>query len=593
MASDSAWEAGWNLGGKFAQERYAHKQALSDAQFKEKHDEIQSKINNLTSKIPNLEVNSPDFYKAQDELSQALLDRDAHWRSLEHPSAIMRFGKMLGKDLHFTKKESPDSDSVAPSTKVQPTMQVPGSEESTVSLPSTPDYTKYDIVNGHIVPTTVSGVEGTDVTIPGVAAGKTIPTGPAQTVKTLTPAQVRAYKEADELIASGPLTPEQQAGADASKINAERDATITWLKKNKAPQEIIDQYIAHSAGVTGKEPSDATKQKANTKPDIQSLTLKDGTQISAQWMPDASLPQGGKWGYLNGEDIDESLLAGAKVTPKPTKPSTSKFSINVDSYKKLHNIPMEQSLTPDQLNFVEQQIALSSTAPSTNITTSLKQDVNGMWVPVTEANRRIPGFGTILHDPLGPVQSSPNSSTSTPKTSKPKGETKPSSSTEKGNTKVGPPLFQGRTSEISAAQKDVIAATKVDSLAKQALASHEAVQQRQLALGMIRGMAGRVNMQEFEQYTKKMGVENTVEGLIMGIESGQLPPGIVQQLANAAHANLKASQEALKAALTPMATSDATPQGGGGKPKHYVGERVQTKDGPLVISVVHPDGSFE
>lgn len=114
-----------------------------------------------------------------------------------------------------------------------------------------------------------------------------------------------------------------------------------------------------------------------------------------------------------------------------------------------------------------------------------------------------------------------------------------------GNVHVGPPIMAGRTPEYTKARNDLEAAKKTDNMAKLAMASHEAVQQRNLAIALIRAMAGRVNMNEYTQYTTRMGVPNTIEGMLNGIVNGQLPEGIVQQLANLAHSNLISAQQVI------------------------------------------------
>ena len=78
-----------------------------------------------------------------------------------------------------------------------------------------------------------------------------------------------------------------------------------------------------------------------------------------------------------------------------------RYECCLEKATKQYNISPGQKLTPQELNFVEQQIALSSAAPSTSITNTLKQNFQGFWVPIQESNRRIPGFGYILSDPHG------------------------------------------------------------------------------------------------------------------------------------------------------------------------------------------------
>src|SRR6185437_14698476 len=169
----------------------------------------------------------------------------------------------------------------------------------------------------------------------------------------------------------------------------------------------------------------------------------------------------------------------------------------------------------------------------------------------TTSSKSFPGAGVT-----------PGATPSVPKTA---GEAKkrvaahaPAASSSSGVAKPGETVGGKMTAPVVKATNDYIAAQKLDSLANQAVASHEPVQQRQLALGLIRGMAGRVNMQEFQQYTTKMGVPNTVEGLINGLSTGEMPSGIVEQLANAAHANLKASKDALDIAQGGTASSSSS-----------------------------------
>jgi hypothetical protein len=128
------------------------------------------------------------------------------------------------------------------------------------------------------------------------------------------------------------------------------------------------------------------------------------------------------------------------------------------------------------------------------------------------------------------------------------GEAKRQVPAPSGAIKSGDTVGGRMTAPVVAAKKDYDAAVKLDSLANQVEGQHDPGPQRQLVLALIKAMAGRVNMQEYEIYTKKMGVENTVQGLINGISTGEMPAGIVQQIVKSAHANLKASKDALDAA---------------------------------------------
>jgi hypothetical protein len=147
------WDAVLNASIGRQQERRERKQALSDAQFQEKHNEIQGMIDNLGTKlaaVPDDKRNTPDYLKMQDQLAQAIQSRDAHWKSLDHPNAIMKFGKMLGKDLRFKKQEAPTP--VAPPVYGQPTMQMPASTTEPIRLAPVPGYSTTDVSENKSLP---------------------------------------------------------------------------------------------------------------------------------------------------------------------------------------------------------------------------------------------------------------------------------------------------------------------------------------------------------------------------------------------------------------------------------------------------------
>jgi hypothetical protein len=202
--------------------------------------------------------------------------------------------------------------------------------------------------------------------------------------------------------------------------------------------------------------------------------------------------------------------------------------------------------------------ALDKAMPQSTTTTTLKQDVNGQWVPVTETNYRTPGGNIKLVDPLGNAQSTPAASGEPPttpkKTSGSKGAGTPSApkesgATKTGNTKVGAPLFQGRTPAIAKAQNDIVDATKLASIADQvASRPNDAINQKRLAVQLERASAGRFTVQALD-YVIKSGWGNTLQQWANNPTTGALPPDIVRQLVDGAHENLIAAQESLKAAV--------------------------------------------
>ena len=221
MANDAAWAEGIQIGSQRAQEGRAHKQVMSDAEFQEKHNEIQGMIDNLQTRLSTIpDKNSEEYLKAQDALAQALQARDAHWKSLSHPSPILKFGKLLGKDLRFKKQAAPVP--VAPPVYGQPTSTIPQSSDEPVVLggePGAPSATVTGLGKSDEQPTTVN-------------------TGPAYKVEgPQTPAQIKAQAEALRMSTSGPLSPvEQQRMQDEvaqESIRRSNDFKLAEFKRIK------------------------------------------------------------------------------------------------------------------------------------------------------------------------------------------------------------------------------------------------------------------------------------------------------------------------------------------------------------------------
>jgi hypothetical protein len=251
----------------------------------------------------------------------------------------------------------------------------------------------------------------------------------------------RAQQEASLLLEAAPLTPTQEAvqaarAAAAGKTESVRSglAAIKEFHPDASPEELEKLNNEYLDTVLG------TREKTTFKPLSGSKPYQSTDGRYYQLMQDS----------LTGEITHQELPEGYK--PPPDKVGTSKFAMNVDSYKRAHGIAADQPLTPEQLNFVEQQIALSSAAPSSSVTNTLKQNFEGFWVPIQETNRRIPGFGYILADPMGqgsrPVAGAGPSTSSgvSANTAAPaRAATTPrpahASETRSGSVRVGGPLF--------------------------------------------------------------------------------------------------------------------------------------------------------
>jgi len=99
MASGDAWNAGWNLGAGYAQQRSAHKQALSDEELQGKIQDLIGQRSALVSKISDLDKDSPEYKQAFDALKQVNSGLVDIYHPNRNPSAISRFGHLLTDHL--------------------------------------------------------------------------------------------------------------------------------------------------------------------------------------------------------------------------------------------------------------------------------------------------------------------------------------------------------------------------------------------------------------------------------------------------------------------------------------------------------------
>jgi hypothetical protein len=428
MANDAAWQAGWNIGAERAREGRERKQARADQLYGmnllDKYNEVKSQRENAVANLsaieqdPKFGKNSPEYKQALETLTQINQAHDNLLNPQKNPGALRKIAEML--------KIAPGAKTPAAAARVTQTTE-PGLPAATMAgMPAAPG-------EEITFPTAMAG--GGAYAVKGPKAGQEVKVEPHATqvpgqeevpisaaaqpayrqaelgrapypgeYKPGTPQELReraqrrqtAEAEAGRQAATLPLSPAQQAVQAAHAQSAGvlaglqdmLDAVPKFFTPEEAPEarkDVLQKQFGTAASGTGKW--DQVTGKVDGTPTTLLYNVKTG-----------------KYKTRTGEDVPDEVLNKFIADPKAAKPSTSKFGVNVDSYKAMHGIPPDQMLTPQELNFVEQQIALSSSAPSTTITNTLKQDANGFWVPIQEANRRIPGFGVILPDPRGRAQ---------------------------------------------------------------------------------------------------------------------------------------------------------------------------------------------
>jgi hypothetical protein len=99
MASGDAWNAGWNLGAGYAQQRSAHKQALSDEELQGKIQDLIGQRSALVSKISDLDKDSPEYKQAFDALKQVNMGLVNVYHPQHNEGAIAKFGHLLTDHL--------------------------------------------------------------------------------------------------------------------------------------------------------------------------------------------------------------------------------------------------------------------------------------------------------------------------------------------------------------------------------------------------------------------------------------------------------------------------------------------------------------
>ena len=602
--------SGDKLANSYIEGQLADKRAHANTEWEDRHDDLRGAIANTRQKL--WLIPQPDA-KASDEEKQAYAA--AHAQGLQeltgaiqayqdflhpekNPGMFDRIKHRIGLNEHPLSQVAPAR--ISPSQPGVAASSVDLGPQEAAPAPATAPVTVKG-PNGQSITTkpqdtpiaapVASGVVAT----PALPATKTPSAAPAPppgqystgTVKQLkerAEALRKAQTAAGQMAAGAPILPEDEAARQMHGKMAQID------RSNLSPED-KEEAKRHLYGL-------------NTKPENKLFKMSDGT--------------------LRYVDVNAGIPDGATAYVKPDAFSQKMTDYNADPR------------TPAEKGSLEHWLSMETLKPSSGLEASLIRALYGDHptadqykkgiaeykeinspVKTSEADQIIydaDGHAHIFHKVstsrsafpgaggggTSPPPASASSATAPPDPS-PGGGAKPNptalrkeaesrkpsapSTPKAAKSPIGDaiPGFSKATPAVTAASKDVIAAKKVDGLAQQAAKSKNPVEQRQLALAMIKAMAGRVNMQEFQQYTTKMGVENTIDGMIKGIESGQLPEGIMDHLVNAAHANYKASQESLQLALSGTAgMSGDVPQ-----PQSYKatatgpnGHKIGTNDDP-------------
>jgi hypothetical protein len=126
------------------------------------------------------------------------------------------------------------------------------------------------------------------------------------------------------------------------------------------------------------------------------------------------------------------------------------------------------------------------------------------------------------------------------------------------------PMFKANVGSYKKANDDVIAATKLSSLADQVAANpRDAVNQKRLAVALERQASGRYTTQALE-FVITAGWGNTLEQWANNPSTGALSADVMRQLVDGAHQNLRAAQDALKISQSELGSQPSPQSGSGG-----------------------------
>lgn len=481
------------------QRRHQNQDFHRQTEWQDKHTDLRDAIKNTQQKLWNLDKSSPDYAAQHAQGVKDLTSSIQAYQDFLHPTKNPGMWEKVRSGLGMDGKPHPLA---APERISSET--TPGVAASTVDLgtggASFPASAPVTVTgpNGQSSVSTPQGVSvpsaSSPVTLAATPSAHTSAAGPTPTPdesssKPLYPSQVKerakrlqqSQKEASLLSSGAPPTPEEAAARESGIANttemSKRDASLKWARDNGISGPELDELKQHLSGLP-----------VAKVPKAIGVPYKDAND--------------GKW-YQRTQNPIDGTFSQVEVPgySQTARPSTSAFNEMADAYAKSYGIAKED-LTPEDYDYITRKAALDKAIPSSNTTTTLKEDAEGQYRPVTETNYRTPGGNISLVAPRGkaPSQESPSAAggkasrtPSTPSEVKkeadkraPKAASSPNASTPPkgtGHTSVGQPLFPGKNKEYDDDKVALASAkTRVETMDKSAADAYSGDQQAMLSL---------------------------------------------------------------------------------------------------------------
>jgi hypothetical protein len=207
MASEGAWNLGWQTGQNRATERRERRQALSDEQRQLHVTGLYGKGNAIAKTIPSLAEGSAERQKAMGQLTDIEAELHTIYHPLNNPGALQKDWRWLSE--LFARKRA------APAPEVFAKTVAPGTPETTINM------------------------NGQTITLPATPAYSTARPQP----QAMTPPQRQrmanrdaARQRAEQDVAAVGLSPEQEAAAGVRSKMAQLEGTMQALDRFMGPQ---------------------------------------------------------------------------------------------------------------------------------------------------------------------------------------------------------------------------------------------------------------------------------------------------------------------------------------------------------------------
>jgi hypothetical protein len=464
-----AWEQGWALGAGAAQQRSAHKQALSDMELQGKATQLAENLKNLQAKLPSLmdEKGQPtaDYAQAQQAIQQNVRDLRELYHPDRNPGAIAKFGHILTDALKITN----------PQQRAQAASQ-------------------------------------------RAAAGNAGDLWVAQGIEAAAPLSPQAVAA-------------QQTQTEITSQQAKNNAALKWAEASGITGQALEDLKQHLAGVPVTRAKPLAGAKAYLGADgryYEPMLNADGTISEEQMPPDYKPPTRPPSTSVSNE-IADAYAKGYGITREDLTEADWDYMQRKSALDKA--IPVSTTTTTIKPDVNGRPIPVTVTnyrTPGGNIQLVAPR---GPMPKTGSAPGTTPGAQPVLGGPAA-APGNASTVPKTPAAAKKKAEangihgapattaTKPANA---GNVKVGAPLpFQMRTPQADAAQKNVDIAQNSLLDVQKASQDPTPVGDQGVILAWLRGRVNRVTATEIASVSNLGGAQMKLEGDIVRIVSGKM-----------------------------------------------------------------------